>query len=258
MNCKQVEELMPLYAGRDLEEKRATLVTEHVQSCVDCARVADEYYESIQLTEQFAPPVFSEGVYAGIRQRVLREIETEAMPPAWSQTIASFIRSRLTWAVAGVLLIVVSSFTIYFIVNRGNDEQQLVDKPPAKVQPGTTEPSNSVPQGDKRADLPPAVITGGKEQQLAGGPQSQRKGSRDTVAYRKNTVGAKSRDVVSTANIVSPQPSNLPEPILFPPRDSADLVKTLRVEIQTKDPNIRIIWFAQPETKPVIPSSKGT
>ena len=219
MNCKQAEELLPLYAGRDLEEKRAMLVTEHVQTCATCARVADEYRESVQLTAQFAPPVFSEAVYAGIRLRVLREIETEAR----SQTTASWFRPRLTWAIASVLLIIVSMLAIYLRMNRANVEQQLAHKPPAKIQPGTTERSNSGPQ-----DLP-SINTGRKKQQLAGVSQPQRKRSRDTLAER-----------------------------VFPQRDSAALGKTLRVEIQTKDPKIRIIWFVQQETKPVIPGSKGT
>ena len=252
MNCKQVEELLPLYAGRDLEEKRATLVTEHLQTCVACARVAEEYRESVYLTEQFAPPVFSETVYAGIRQRVLREIETEAVAPDWSQTIVSLFRPRLTWAIAGVLLVIVSMFAIYFIMSRRNDERQLAhDEPPVKVQPGTKEP-----QRDKIADPPPSVNPGGKKQQLAGAPQPQRKRFRDSLAERINTIDAKSPDTMSTAN-VSPEPRNLPEPMLFPPRDSAALGKTMRVEIQTKDPKIRIIWFVQQEDKPVIPSSKG-
>lgn len=258
MNCKQAEELLPLYAGRDLEEKRATLVTEHLQTCVACARVADEYCESIQLTQQFAPPVFSEAVYAGIRQRVLREIETEAMAPVWSQTIANLFRPRLRWAIAGMVLIAVSMFAIYFIAIRGNDEQQLANNPPAKVEPPIKERSNSGPQGDKRAAPSPSVETGGKERQLAGVPQPRRKRSRDALAHRINIVDAKSPEAMSTANNVSPQPSSLPEPMVFPHRDSAALSKTLRVEIQTKDPNIRIIWFVQQETKPIIPSSKGT
>ena len=250
MNCKQVEDLLPLYAGGDLEEKRAMLVTEHAQTCAACARVADEYRESVQLTAQFAPPVFSEAVYAGIRQRVLREIETEATTPAWSQTIASMFRPRLTWAIASVLLIVVSMFAIHFIMNRGNDVERLANKQPAEVHPGTKEDSNSGPQGNK----PPSVNTGGKKQQPAGVPQPQRKRSPDTLVDRMNTVSAKSPDAMSTANNVSPQP----EPMVYPHRDSAALVKTLRVEIQTKDPKIRIIWFVQQETKPLIPSSKGT
>ena len=255
MKCKQAEDLLPVYVGRELEEKR---VTEHLQTCVACARIADEYRESIQLTEQFSTPVFSEAVYAGIRQRVLREIETEAMAPAWSQTIASLFRPRLRWAIASVLLIAVSLFAVYFIVNRPNDEQQLAVKPPAKTQPRTEERSNSEPQGGKRVDLPPSLKTGSKEQQLANVHQSQRKRSRNTLVDRMNTVGAKSQDAVSTTNSVSPEPNKLSEPMVFPLRDSAALGKTLRVEIQTKNPNIRIIWFTQQETKPVIPSSKGT
>ena len=239
MNCKQAEELLPLYAGRDLEEKRATLVTEHLQTCVTCARVADEYRESVQMTEQFAPPVFSEAVYAGIRQRVLREIETEAMAPAWSQTVASFFGPRVTWAIASVLLIVVSVFAIYFMMNKGVDEQRWAIKPPAKAQPGTIEDSNS---GSQRNGSP-SVSGGGKKQQLAGVSQPQRKRSRDTLADRLNTVPSQS--------------SSLPEAMLFPHRDSAALVKTLRLEIQTNDPKIRIIWFVQQETKPVNSSSKG-
>jgi Putative zinc-finger len=258
MNCKQAEELLPLYAGRELEEKRATLVTEHLQTCAACARVADEYRESVQLTEKFAPPVFSEAVYAGIRQRVMREIEAEAMAPAWSQTIANFFRPRLTWAIAGALLVAVSLFAIYFIVNTENDGPQLADKPSQKVQPGANEYSNSEPQHDKRDDLPPLVNAGGKEQQLAGVPQPQRKRPRNTLVDRTTTVDAKSREAMSTANNASPEASSLPEPMVFPHRDSADLGKTLRVELQTNDPNIRIIWFTQQETKPRIPSSKGT
>jgi len=212
MNCKQAEELLPLYAGRELEEKRATLVSEHVQTCLACARVADEYRESIHLTEQFAPPIFSEAVYAGVRQRVLRQIETE---PRWTQTIASFFRPRLAWAIAGMLLIAVSLFAFYVVVNKGDREQQFAAKPPEKVQPEAKAPSNS-------------------GQQLAGVPRPRAKRSRDTAST--NRVAAKTR--------------NLPEPTLFPPRDSAALVETLKVEIQTKDPKIRIIWFVQ--------TSKGT
>jgi hypothetical protein len=230
MNCKQTEELLPLYAGRDLEEERATVVTEHLQTCAACARVANEYRESVRLTEQFAPPVFSEAVYAGIRQRVQREIETEALAPAWPHTIASLFRSRLTWAIASMLLIVVSMFAIYFMMNRGNVEPQLANQPPANVQPGTNERSKS---GPPDSSLPAGVNTGRDKQHLARGRQlERRKRSRDTLADRVNTVAAKSPEATSTS-------------------------KTLRLEIQTKDPKIRIIWFVEPETKPAIPSSKG-
>jgi hypothetical protein len=46
---------------------------------------------------------------------------------------------------------------------------------------------------------------------------------------------------------------------VVPVRDSSQTEKALRVEIQTKDPNIRIIWFSAQPTKQDSPnkSSKG-
>jgi Putative zinc-finger len=236
MNCKQAEELLPLYAGRDLDEERATLVSEHLQTCAACARLADEYCESIQLTEQLAPVDFSEAVYAGIRKRVLCEIEKQTAPP-WSQTIASLFQPRLSWAIASVLLMVVSMFVIYFIVKKGNDKPQPADKRPAVVQPEKNEP---------RRDESPSESTGAEKQQLAGAHQQRRKRFR-----------AKSTEAMLVANSVSRQPGNVPDGVVPPHSDSAALSKTLRVEIQTKDPNIRIIWFVPQETKPINSSSKG-
>ena len=237
MNCKQAEELLPLYAGRDLDEERATLVSEHLQTCAACARVGDEYGESIQLTEQLAPVDFSEAVYAGIRKRVLCEIEKQTAPP-WSQTIVSLFQPRLTWAVASVLLMVVSMFVIYFIVKRGNDKPQRVEKQPAVVQPGTNE--------GPRRDESPSESTGTEKQQMVVVHQQRRKRFR-----------AKSTEVMPVANNVSRQPGSVPEGVVSPHPDSAALSQTLRVEIQTKDPNIRIIWFVPQETKPINSSSKG-
>jgi hypothetical protein len=129
-----------------------------------------------------------------------------------------------------MLLIVVSMFAIYFMMNRGNVEPQLANQPPANVQPGTNERSKS---GPPDSSVPAGVNTGGDKQHLARGRQLQRrKRSREALADRVNTVAAKSPEATSTS-------------------------KTLRLEIQTKDPKIRIIWFVEPETKPAIPSSKG-
>ena len=239
MNCKQAEELLPLYAGRDLEEERAMLVAEHVQTCAACASVADEYSESIQLTEQLGPVDFSEAVYAGIRKRVLCEIEKETLAPPWSQTIASLFRPRLPWAVASVLVMLVSMLLIYFIVKRGNNEPQWADKRPAMVQPEKNEDSGP------RHNAPPSESNGGEKQQIAG------------AHPRRKRFRAKSTETMSIANNFSRQPGNVPEGEVSPHPDSAALSKTLRVEIQTKDPNIRIIWFVQQETKPINSSSKG-
>ena len=254
MNCKQIQELLPLYVARDLEETRAQQVTAHVQSCAECAGSADEYRETRQLLQQFAPPPFSEAVYAGIRQRVLREIEREATAPGLSRLLESLFRPRLRWAVATALLFAVSVFAFYFIANRTNDRrdgQQVAES--GRTVGGPT--SSSIKASEV---LPPAspVNNRGPVQGLAGGThQSQ----------RKRTAGAPDRSAtVNSADTRSMTAQTLPdgrsEPDAVPAREPATSEKTLRVEMQTEDPNIRIIWFTPQPTKQDSPSkfSKGT
>ena len=102
MNCKQLDELLPLYAGRDLDEKRARLVSEHVQICSECASAAAEYREAVELAQHFAPPVFTDNVYASVRRQVMQQIEDDE-PKALllPQLIGSWFRPRIAWAAAG-------------------------------------------------------------------------------------------------------------------------------------------------------------
>jgi hypothetical protein len=254
MNCKQVQELLPLYVGRDLEEKRERLVTAHVHSCAECAGAADEYRETRQLLQDFVPPPFSEDVYLGLRGRVLHEIEAVPTVPSLPQLVAGWFRPRLTWAVASAVLIAITLFVLYFIANRRNDQHQVVSKDPAMEQPARNEKGGS--QRDTQAVLPPSSQEG-DQHKLAGIRQPQRRKYRNALTARANSATVIAPDAKSTVANVSPQPNNSAEPGLFPAPDSAASEKTLRVEIQTKDPNIRIIWFSQQETKPTAPNSKG-
>ena len=256
MNCKLVQELLPLYVARDLEEKRAQLVTSHVQSCAECAGSAEEYRETRQLLQQFAPPPFSEAVYAGIRQRVLRDIERGATAPGLSRLLESVFRPRLRWAVATALLLAVSVFAFYFIANRANDRQRVaysgrtVDKPTA----------SSI----KESEVPPSARNTGAGKTIAGSVdrtrRSQRRKSPGVAAERTASVALKTPDARPMTVEAVPERSNLGEPDAATVRDPATSGKTLRVEMQTKDPNIRIIWFAHQPTKQDSPSkfSKGT
>ena len=245
MNCKQVNELLPLYAGGDLEEKRELQVAAHVESCADCAFAASEYRETRQMLKEFAPPAFSEGVYAGIRQHVWREIESETSAPTWSHTVAGLFRPRLAWAVAGVLLIAISVSALYFFANRQSNQNQLAIDNPASGAPQVddqkTSPSS---QEDKIAASP-------KRQESERPPQDihrPRRNDRNVIAK----AGSPSKS--PALNPEAPSSENNSNPETFSAPDSE---KVLRVEMQTKDPNIRIIWFTPQEPKPSSRNSKG-
>ena len=261
MNCKDVQELLPLFVGRDLEEKRAKLVMVHVQTCAECAGSVDEYRETRELLQQFAPPPLNDEVYAGIRQRVLHEIEREAAAPGLSGLLASLFRPPIRWAVATALLLAVSGFAFYFIANRkadppnlSNDRQKPADSRGKVVGPASTSTKKSeevLPATVKKVRPVPGLA--------AGTHQSQRRRGTSTARDRTRPATVNNADSASMTAEASPAHSNVAEPDSFPARDAVTSEKPLRVEMQTRDPNIRIIWFTPQPTKQGSPNkfSKG-
>jgi hypothetical protein len=266
MNCKHIQELLPLYVGRDLEEKRAELVKAHVQSCAECVRLAEEYGEAQQMLRLFEPPPFGEAVYAGIRQRVLREIGRESTAPALPRLVASLFRPRIRWAVATALLLAVSVVAFYLVADRRGGRQQVADRsraadqtrPPERqsVRPLGGESAVSPSSSGKQSDGPPLASTdrgAGADTTIAGSVdrtyQAQRRKSRGAAAARARSVAASTPDARSMTAGASPESNNLAGPDAVAARAPVISEKTLRVEMQTKDPNIRIIWISRQQTK---------
>ena len=263
MNCRHVQELLPLYVGRDLDEKLVKLVTAHLQSCAECARSADEYREAQQLLQLFEPPPFSEAVYAGIRQRVLREIGRESTTQTLPQSIASLFRPRIRWAIATALLLAVSAFAFYFISNRRNEGQQVrraVDHATQEEQGDTRSQGRELAAAPSPSSTPnnverPANInqnTGAIATVAGSGDrthQSQRGKSSGATADRVRSVAVNRPNTRMMTAGAAPESNNLVEADAFPARDPGASERTLRVEMQTKDPNIRIIWISHQRAK---------
>ena len=243
MNCKQIEDLLPLYASHDLEERIERLVNSHLQSCAACAGAAAEYRDTRQLLQKFAPPPFSEDIYAEMRRKVWRQIETESTTSPFSSLIAIWFRPRLRWAVATALLVAVSAIVILLIGGRSDHNPPTVKRNVGIEQPGQSEPST--------APLPSGV--GNKNQRLPDTHQPGQRNDRKVVIGRLNSVAMTASRTPSTLPTASGPNDSIP-PANLTNRDSQ---KTLRMEIQTKNPNIRIIWFAQRDAKQVSINSKG-
>ena len=242
MNCKQIDELLPLYAGRDLDDKRARLVAEHLQMCAACGRVAGEYRETIELTQHFVPPVFTDDAFANVRRQVLRQIENEPTASLLPQIFAGWFRPRIAWAVASGLIIAFGFFALYLIVKRPADVQPIADNRPTVIE------------HLQSATWPP------KTPQSAGTPQKPGEKERRIIrnfVNRSPLVASKTRNSSAAAAASS---TKLREPDAgnsLPAIDAVPGESPLRVEMQTKDPNIRIIWFSQTNSKPALPNAKG-
>lgn len=240
MNCEYVDQLLPLYVGGDLEEERSTLVSAHLQTCTRCALTADEYGAANQLLQRFEPPIFSDAVYAGIRRQVLNEIERKSQAPALSGFVSRFfaplLQPRAVW-IAATILLAISATAFYFIANRSNQlpngqqiaggnragERNAGEGSPA-IRPNNNQPGTS--------SSPPAVT--GKRVVNTGVVAGNRARQRDKAVVER----------VVQPDVAVSQTSSTPVPV--------------RVEIQTSNRNIRIIWLSsQPPQDGAKETSKG-
>ena len=244
MNCRRIEEMIPLYVEGDLEADRAEVVSDHLKSCAACRRIAGGFDESQEWLRSYTPPAFDSTFFDGLRNGVLAQIDEEKARPSFFQLIAAHWR----WdaALAAALLLVILSGLAFYTYQRGlvTTPELIVrvpSKPPeAPASPKTTEPTDAAPQ------------------QIAGSA-SQR---------RQRTL----REAVAEA-VVPAQPESmigLPPDLGIPLSTDSDIESTsisqgdpgqvetqasvnvsppmnesmTRIEIQTSDPAIRIIWFA--------------
>jgi len=248
MNCNRVEELLPLYVGHDLEEERTRLVTAHVHSCTECTRSAREYRETNQLLQQFGPPQFSEETYLAVRNGVLREIERQSNATTLLKFVSRLFQPRLMWAVSTAVLLAVCLFAYYFIANRTNEQR--------------FEQANGASQPDKLKDLETAS---GKDLKPAltgtAGALARFIDKFTQVRVNLTTQPMRHSRRAGEAPAVSVREATYSpiEPTSPTRNSSLPSDKTLRLEIQTTDRNIRIIWFSHPSTKEGSPneSSKG-
>lgn len=238
MNCKNVQELLPLYVSRDVEENRARMVTTHVQSCAECSGLVDKYRDSAQLLQEFAPPAFSDAFYSGIRQQVMREIEPEVPQGRLSTLTGLFtalFQPRISWAVASALILAVGLFSVFFIANRGSRDRHQVEVPPQKHEAiVSSSPSASPARKNKPAVRPTSAAQ-------AAVPMKRRLGS---SAERRSSVASNKRPEQQIRSEAARESNKLVEPGAVQSSE-----KVFRLEMQTKDPNVRIIWLTPQRTK---------
>lgn len=242
MNCKQVEEALAQFVAGELEDRREREIAQHLPTCVNCAAVAGEYRESRELLQDFAPPVFGDDVYAEMRRNVWRQIEAMPQRASLRQVFGSWLRPQVSWAVAMTLLIALSALAIYFIRKDQDRPVQFA--------------SNPVPTHERAVVNTPTPLSPSKrerEKHQAGSGRIERRHDLRRAPDRTPSVALNSPDAKSIGSQANPQADGSFDPSAL--RDSGE---KLRLEMQTRNPNIRIIWFTQKEPKSAGPHSKGT
>jgi hypothetical protein len=261
MNCTRAGRLMPLYVAGDLEATQARTVATHLAACEDCRALAAEFAASRSLlAEACELPEFGAEFYAGIRSAVLDEIKRDAATPTSptpflappSSFIAALFGRRLIYAASVALLLVACGLALYH-VRRGTNE------PPHEMardgreqheqsQPLPTRDSSPTPprELEKREPAPRVVLASANtrnSRRLSGASSAVKHGitPRQTELAQTNiaplaSLPGVSRTAATTADAAS-QPA----------------VEASRIEIQTADPNIRIIWLTPQKSEAPTP-----
>jgi hypothetical protein len=215
------------------------LIAAHLQTCSACAAAATEYREMRKLIEGFAAPAFGDDVYAEIRKSVWQQIETESQAPAFFEAVAGWFQPRIILTAVAALLITVSVVGVYLLTEK-QAVGPVIANVPAPVLPPDHKPGASV---GSAVPKPKTADTGQRQADVSKG---QRKPDRRVAPDRGNALMAYSPDAQATTM------QKKTGALALQSADNLDLAprgseKTLRMEIQTRNPNIRIIWFAQPD-----------
>src|SRR5262245_57287459 len=226
MRCTLAKNLIPLFVSDDLPDEQMSSLREHIEACEACRQLADELSDSQLWLRTLAVPEFPEAIFADLRDGVQQQIVRAQPGKSWFQWLVPDLRPRfvLTAAAAAALLLV-AVFAIYLVRHQ-------------------TGPKNDGISGGAKAHnkitTPQTVVY---EKQSGKVREGRENGEPKRPGTGQNKRSAKHR------SLPLPIPQQLPELNDVATADIPKDREMLRIELQTADPKIRIIWFApMPDT----------
>ncbi len=269
MNCTCVEKFLPLHVAGDLAGRRARAVAKHLTTCAACRHAAVEYDASRKLLQDGVaslPAEFDNAFYEEIRNSVLAQIKqsrTLAPPPAVS--LSSFFNGRFAYAASLVLVMLAVVYSLHSFLSRttGDDLRQKVianANSTLNVSPTAAAAARPTPQAiqaanNRRQNSPASIdfsgsATGGGTH-VAKSPLAKRRtpledtrsGEKPVLTLMSNTTSqARRNPLAPTTTIDGARSAN--EEAVASRGATTTPTEVSRIEIQTSDPNIRIIWLS--------------
>lgn len=247
MKCELFEDLIPLYVGGDLEPPEADGLRQHLNTCAHCRRMTEDFQASRNWLTGFTVPDFDEASFAKMRASVIGQIERQEKRGRWPDFMNWLLPKwspRLALAVSAASLVAVTALSVAVYRNR-------------IAPPKTGQDRVSVATGGQRV----GSTTGGEQiSNVTGGNRFS------AVTDRKPISTATGRERRFPKSEPLPEEalnnggfSNALEPPVTGTEHSAaeatapeeaEPKEMLRIELQTADPNIRIIWLTPKASSP--------
>lgn len=233
MNCKQVEKLLPLHVAGDLEANKSAIIAAHLTNCAACQTQTELFSASQNWLQNLSAPEFTATQFAQIRTKVFAQIEASEV-----QKIAHlWFVWQLKFGFAATVLFLVAGITIYMaqqsplkIVEVVQDSSVLRTPPSLTAAARSTIPRTVATRSTSRTNRKkPAKLIGAL---AASSP------------IKPEVIALTEELAVDSAALAS----ELPALQTSNEQPQTETPEMLRIEIQTADPNIRIIWFASKDT----------
>ncbi len=235
-SCAEIEKHLPLYAGGDLNNRCAQRVEAHLRECSQCLASADQLLMAREDLKLFTAPAFDERFYADIRNSVLREIKLSTPRLAVFEPIYSLFRSsKWAWAATAATIILLAA-PLISIFSRKPETMPLPTSVPTATNVAV---KSTVPEQESLV----------RSEEVAKGKSRARTVSSRTAVRSANRMKTPEVDSVSVSLTGTAAPYQLFQTKALAgekqnPDSTAAEPEQLRIELQTKDPNIRIIWLA--------------
>ncbi|MDQ1590081.1 MAG: hypothetical protein QOG71_708 [Pyrinomonadaceae bacterium] len=277
MKCTRVEKFLPLHVADDLKgRRRARAVERHLAACDRCRHAADEYRASRELLHAATlPEEFDDAFYEEIRSNVLARIthdrRTRLAPPA-SRRAPALFAARYAYAASLALLCVAAALHSYTrraseddirqrMIATVNDERPTPTAAMIKTPTAIKTPQATRPDGDDQTTLPRPLkefarvtVNTGKRAGKSSLPKSDakvetaRNGSSPGLHMTSRAPSTTVRNLPATMVAAAAAQANAEASAATGASNSSEQTtaapEVSRIEIQTSDPNIRIIWLS--------------
>ncbi len=272
MNCQTTEHLIPLFIEADLDAAEMQQVTAHLATCNSCCQLAAEFQTSQSFLHAATLPVFDEAVLDEMRSAVV-----QCVAPTGQPTFVAWLQLRWTWKLAFAATAVLLLVSGIVLSRRGAAPDAVQVKSYAKEGTSNALALNATDKAQEKNSrlAPPNFQPRTRRKHKAPHGVSERNLGNDATTLPSSAIDLDNQIV---AGAIAPSGAN--DSSALPPRGdtlsftlpAVPLAETataamltnleksppepemLRMEIQTADPNIKIIWLTPKEPMRTIPA----
>jgi hypothetical protein len=232
MRCRSASKLIALYCGGDLSGRARRSVARHIASCIKCSALLNEFHESRAWVASYDPPEPSEDFLGHIRVVVHREIQRgqSARQPlrqwplgfGWKPSTIAAAAAMVLLAVVFIVALLHSSRLRYYGTASDPISEPGPPSRPPEGQSNDAAPDHGARQEDSHQNPSDAATIGR-------GNSFHRTLSRhrgQALAYNAPLSAGTINLSPDLGRVYGPEPQH-----------------PIRIEFQTSDPHIRIIWL---------------